>query len=286
VTLIAHTLAFMRRPSALLLTGLLAGSACERTHNLLSVALPDADIPDADVDADVGADAATDAGGFVIDEAGVVLCGTRPCACANGEDDDGDGLADGFDPECTGAYDQDELTFATGVIKEGNPRCHDCFFDDNSGPGDDGCNIAASCVLDGTTDISNGSCRMCTPEPPCIDKCRLRTPNGCDCFGCCQVQGTNPTLFILLDDGCSLDAEALADPARCPRCVQTSSDCKNSCERCELCPGKTKADLPSDCFDQFELGYDCQDATACSGTNTLCSARAWCLQGCCAPILY
>ncbi len=30
-------------------------------------------------------------------------------------DNDGDGLVDGFDPECTGPFDDDEATFATGI---------------------------------------------------------------------------------------------------------------------------------------------------------------------------
>src|SRR5262245_10911807 len=42
-------------------------------------------------------------------------CGSAGCACSNGIDDDGDGLVDGFDPECTGPLDNDEGSFATGI---------------------------------------------------------------------------------------------------------------------------------------------------------------------------
>ena len=42
-------------------------------------------------------------------------CGDVPCACSDGMDNDGDGLVDGFDPECTGPFDDDEATFATGI---------------------------------------------------------------------------------------------------------------------------------------------------------------------------
>ncbi|HYQ14706.1 MAG TPA: hypothetical protein VEQ58_03080, partial [Polyangiaceae bacterium] len=40
---------------------------------------------------------------------------TGSSACSNGIDDDGDGLIDGFDPECTGLADDDEGSFATGI---------------------------------------------------------------------------------------------------------------------------------------------------------------------------
>src|SRR5688572_6561790 len=42
------------------------------------------------------------------------LCG-GDCVCDNGLDDDEDGLIDGLDPECTGPFDNDEGTFATGI---------------------------------------------------------------------------------------------------------------------------------------------------------------------------
>src|SRR6185295_17575680 len=42
------------------------------------------------------------------------LCDDHVCRCDNGKDDDGDGLSDGFDPECTGPYDDDETSFSTG----------------------------------------------------------------------------------------------------------------------------------------------------------------------------
>src|SRR5690606_33835333 len=59
-------------------------------------------------------------GGFVTIEPGEdgaieVLCGSTPCACSDGQDNDGDGVADGFDSECTGPFDHDEGSFATGI---------------------------------------------------------------------------------------------------------------------------------------------------------------------------
>jgi hypothetical protein len=65
-------------------------------------------------------------------------CGAGGCACNNGLDDDGDGLIDAADPECVGAMDNDESSFATGMPGDNrDPKWQDCFFDGNSGAGDD-----------------------------------------------------------------------------------------------------------------------------------------------------
>src|SRR5690606_26909529 len=84
------------------------------------------------------------AGSTVLDP--VELCGGT-CACSNGVDDDGDGKVDGFDEECTGAADDDEGTFATGISGDNvDPKWQDCFFDGNSGAGDDGCRYHTDCL--------------------------------------------------------------------------------------------------------------------------------------------
>src|ERR1700753_3665886 len=57
-------------------------------------------------------------------------CPATGCACSNGIDDDGDGLADADDPECVGPNDNDEATFATGMPGDNkDPKWQDCFFD-------------------------------------------------------------------------------------------------------------------------------------------------------------
>ena len=40
------------------------------------------------------------------------MCTPNGPQCSNCKDDDGDGLVDGFDPECTGSLDNDEATFS------------------------------------------------------------------------------------------------------------------------------------------------------------------------------
>jgi len=54
-------------------------------------------------------------------------CNKKPCACDNGLDDDEDGLVDGLDTECTGSFDNDEASFATGIPVTTKKKCLDCF---------------------------------------------------------------------------------------------------------------------------------------------------------------
>ena len=167
---------------------------------------------------------------------------TGTTACSNGEDDDGDGLIDGFDPECTGAGDNDEGSYATGMPGDNRDgKWQDCFFDGNSGAGEDGCRYATGC-LTGDLDIDSKDCAL---TQACLDYCAPLVPNGCHCFGCCTVQGANgDTLDVITVSTCSVDK--LGDESACPRCVKSDA-CGNTCGRCELCPGKTVADLPADC---------------------------------------
>src|SRR5260221_3327524 len=76
------------------------------------------------------------------------MCTPGGPQCSNCIDDDGDGFIDGFDPECTGPFDNDEATFATGIPGDNkDPINQDCFFDGNSGAGNDGCNQHVCCLL-------------------------------------------------------------------------------------------------------------------------------------------
>jgi hypothetical protein len=214
-------------------------------------------------------------------DGGIVYCGGTPCACANGVDDDGDGLSDGFDPECTGPFDQDESSFATGLPgTRRTTKCEDCYFDENAGSGDDQCRHPSSCSLDGTAGSAAGSCGECAPSAVCINACLPRTPSGCDCFGCCEIRTQGTVINVLLDDACSL--ELLGDVKRCARCVPEPT-CKNACGDCELCPGKTIDMLPQRCAANPE-GYTCDTADVCSPTKP-CGDLAYCQQGCCVPIV-
>lgn len=211
-------------------------------------------------------------------DAPAARCGKRPCACDNGVDDDQDGVLDGLDPECTAAFDDDEETFATGLSNKSG-ACRDCFWDDNAGFGDDGCRYPAECLL-GTAPNGNGNCSSCQVSTQCVDACRVRTPNGCDCFGCCEVVRSNGDhTFIELTETCRLDK--LDDPDSCPRCVQNSS-CKNPCGRCELCLGRNVDSLPADCRrGSDQPRYQCEDGFSTCATTQDCSLSEYCQLGCC-----
>ena len=234
-----------------------------------------------------------------------MLCDGASCACSNGIDDDEDLLIDAEDPECTGPLDNDESSFATGISGDNrDPRWQDCFYDGNSGAGDDRCRYATDCQL-GILDSSDPACQV---GQNCIDFCQPRTPNGCDCFGCCTVRDQNQVEHtILIGSDCSLDQ--INDQTSCPRC-EKSTQCDNPCGTCELCLGKQPEDLPDECRSQTtpsdnqdpdrsemvpndqggstppstdqELFYTCDDGPAICGPNLPeCPAGNTCTLGCC-----
>jgi hypothetical protein len=262
---------------------------------------------------DGGVTPVVDAAGlpFPVDKNGAVLCGDAPCACSDGEDDDADGLIDLADPECVSSWDDDEASFATGISGDNRDEaCQDCFFDGNSGSGNDGCRLPSSCLREGNASSGQGSCNSCEQTDRCVNFCKAYTPNGCDCFGCCSVHLANGNVVsVALGNGCNIDGN---DVTGCDSCVPNDS-CRNECGRCELCPGKTIADLPSDCTQpppsadggvgENDGGYDgdagmvdpdsgevtpppptysCDEgATRCGEGLPECEAGASCQFGCC-----
>jgi hypothetical protein len=121
--------------------------------------------------------------------------------CSDGIDNDGDGKIDYDDPECVGPLDNDESSFATGIPGDNMDSCkQDCFFDGNSGMGDDGClwqlkcdpqSIEAKCPYDANyaSQHTNECSVSASQTQACIDHCQPLVPNGCDCFGCCVIPG-------------------------------------------------------------------------------------------------
>lgn len=170
------------------------------------------------------------------DPARVVFCGNAPCQCNNGIDDDADGNIDGGDIECTGALDDEEATFATGIPGDNkDPKWQDCFFDGNSGHGDDRCRYPTGCL---TGDIAPDDA-ACAITQACLDECFPRTPAGCDCFGCCTIpiKGRDP-VDIRLTDSCT--ADTLGDADACPVCTKNDT-CQN-----EAPPGSDEPAPPTD----------------------------------------
>lgn len=215
-------------------------------------------------------------------------CPGGVCACNDGIDNDGDGVVDGLDPECIGPFDNDESAFGTGFGDGDLAACRDCFFDGNATTLDDSCNYDPSCTAGmGPTvvpETPNPSCDGCDVSASCVNSCRTRTPNGCDCFGCCEVydKGKKPQK-ILMVEGCSLDN--IDDRMACPRCT-LNKDCKNECGDCELCIGKAPEDLDEKCaVDGGTPEYACGDGPRC-GKKESCNPGFYCQQGCCIPFLY
>ncbi len=226
---------------------------------------------------------------------------TKP-QCSNCIDDDNDGYIDSFDIHCTGPLDNDESSFQTGIPGDNVDAVkQDCFFDGNSGSGNDGCNIHVCCLLGAAT---VAACPIganqydpadCPPplgtkplSPMCIDYCGALTPPGCDCFGCCTLcDPNNPSqCYDVLTNpnvspNCTVDT--LSDPASCARCVQSGSCGDSDCggTTCVLCPGQDPSDLPASCggMTSCPTGLtSCASGAACPG-GTYCDASSKCCVG-------
>jgi hypothetical protein len=231
---------------------------------------------------------------------GTPTCNPNGPQCFNCKDDDGDGFIDAADPECTGPLDNDESSFATGIPGDNSDPCkQDCFFDGNSGQGDDGCiwdfrcdplspgaNAAHACPYD----PNYHNCPT-SQSSMCLAVCQRVTPNGCDCFGCCLIPGAPNAIY--LSSTCT--AKDFADPTKCPPCTQQTS-CINTCGHCEICVGKPT--LPPDCFpdggtsspdgggDAGIINTNCEGYVYCGpgGVDPAnCPANSYCITGCCIP---
>ena len=225
--------------------------------------------------------------------------------CSDGIDNDGDGKIDYNDPECVGGLDNDESSYATGIPGDNVDACkQDCFFDGNSGMGDDGCDWQLKC--DPRT--TNAACPYdqayasqhtdecsfsASQSQTCIDKCQKLVPNGCDCFGCCVVPGA-PTPVRLV---ATCTAKDFGDPTKCPACTQVTQ-CSNPCEHCEICIGKPT--LPADCTTTTtpDAGTDGPPPTNNCGSDFVpcgpgtatpadgCGPNYGCVTGCCIPSIF
>jgi hypothetical protein len=221
--------------------------------------------------------------------------------CSDGIDNDGDGRIDYDDPECVGPLDNDESSFATGIPGDNIDACkQDCFFDGNSGMGDDGCNwqlkcdprsVETKCPYDMQYATQHASeCSVSASQSTtCINKCQKLVPNGCDCFGCCLIPGA-PTPIRL---AATCTAADFGNPAKCPTCTQVTQ-CSNPCDHCEICIGKPT--LPADCAPGgTDGGTDGPPPPTCGsdyqpcgpGTPTpadQCPQGLGCITGCCTPL--
>lgn len=192
-------------------------------------------------------------------------CQNQTYQCADGLDNDNDGLIDWEDPDCLHPCDNSEGSLAMDVPGANQSGCKmDCFFDSDGGSGNDDCywdhrcdplSVAPSyypkpqpgkqCPYTGDSTTPPASPATCgemfaEQSDQCENYCKPLTPNGCDCFGCCAIPGAPTTVFL---DSKGVDGlgkctwDKLADPTACHPCTQVAG-CLNECDPCEVCVGK------------------------------------------------
>ena len=252
---------------------------------------------DGDGDAGGDGDGDGDAGGDGDGDGGSATCTPGSSQCSDCVDNDGDGDIDGADIHCTSLADNDEASFETGLPGDNkDQKNQDCFFDGDSGDGNDGCNVHICCLLGATsaqecsdfgdqfgfTENNFNPNTDCTVSQQCIDVCQPSTTPGCDCFGCCTLCNGTECKTVLTDPlvAPDCDKDTLNDPNSCPECTQVT-ECSNPCDNanCELCPGQTEEDLPPECNGQNECD---NNYTPCDTTDD-CAVGEFCTAGCCIP---
>ncbi|HWO17542.1 MAG TPA: hypothetical protein VNO30_02160 [Kofleriaceae bacterium] len=244
-----------------------------------------------------------DGGGTVIDARVPPGCVPASPQCSNCKDDDGDGFIDSYDVECTGPLDNLENSFATGIPGDNMDAVNqDCFFDGNSGGGNDGCNIHVCCLLGAATKAecpigANQYDPMACPPPigtgtisqMCKDVCGKLAPPGCDCFGCCTLcdPATNQCYDIATNPNTSPNCtlQTLNDPNVCKRCTKVTDCGSPTCggTSCILCPGQDPNDLPPGCGGNTM----CPNGAPTCTSNADCGSGTYCDQGsmCCVGII-
>ena len=205
-------------------------------------------------------------------------CNGQIYQCGDEIDNDDDGLIDLSDFECISPCDDDESTFKTNLPGQNNDCKGDCYWDSNSGSGDDKCewNLICDPANPGAEigceyDPNFNMCEM-TQMQDCLDFCTPVIPNGCDCFGCCQIGDE----FYYLDGAeCALD-----NLDGCQQCT-FNEDCNNPCEPelCELCFGQDPSELPDECNEP-----ECPDGIQSCTDSSQCEEGFFCLTGCCIPV--
>jgi hypothetical protein len=208
-----------------------------------------------------------------------------------------------MDVECWGPCDNNEQGWNGNVPGQQNQsECNvmDCYFDANSGAGNDGCYWSHTCdplqptwhdrsctyqsgyMPPGASGLDCGDLAE-TQSAQCESFCGPLTPNGCDCFGCCELtleDGTMTTAYLGSTDiagNYTCGAATAEDPEKCHPCTQVPA-CLNTCDHCELCIGQVE--LPEDCEAQ-----ECAPGLRQCGLagQDPCPEMQACITGCCIP---
>lgn len=233
--------------------------------------------------------------------AGAPECIPRSCQngppydCGNCLDDDGDELVDSEDPDCLGPCHNSESTYYGNIPGQSGGNCErECYFDSDSGVGNDDCKWDMRCdarepepdecphdsELEGCEDA------LVASSQKCLDKCLPLVPNGCDCFGCCEIPGAPTPVWLgsEVDGEPSCDRGNVADPEKCRPCT-LNTGCFNPCDECEICVGKPvpppncgSSEMPQECPTTSPVGCGLPGQSGCSVDH-------YCITGCCTLIL-
>lgn len=231
-------------------------------------------------------------------------CQGKMYRCGDCIDNDADQRIDADDPDCTGPCDNTEDSYFGGIPGQNNAPCReDCYFDQDTGAGNDQCywsqtcdvlSVAPSyppsgdarCVYTPSAIVpgSSASCETLSAKQSaaCLNYCLPVTPNGCDCFGCCELPADSGR-FVFIGSAQqnvgTCDAAHVTDPAACRPCTPVPS-CLNPCDTCEVCVGRTTP-LPG-CRTP-ELSRCPVGQAACGQPGEApCAPGDYCITGCCA----
>jgi hypothetical protein len=253
----------------------------------------------------------------------VAECAGMIWQCGNCLDDDADCSIDSGDIDCYGACDNNESGWKGEIPGQNEAPCKmECYWDDDSGAGNDDCYWShkcdplepkPKCDYDPNANIPGSGMDCATAQTTQSDTCETicapLTPNGCDCFGCCQVRVeaapcTDDTDCLTAQGGvwCDVDRgvcvhtvylgtendggdgtcnlDDVQDPALCAPCTQVEGACFNDCGECELCFGMTE--LPEHCDEQ-----DCPPGQQACGQpgDPPCPDGYYCITGCCVELI-
>ena len=210
-------------------------------------------------------------------------CGGFVYGCTDGVDNDRDGVIDLDDPGCVGVCDDSEDELGASLPGDYITCKPDCFFDGNSGNGDDSCVIDLRCdpedpgALIGCEYVGHPNEPQCDgwldpPAPECVAFCEPYALPGCDCFGCCTFTTDDGTVDLFLDSTSNCTPE---DLAACQPCTPRIEECGNVCGGCEICIGQSAP--PDGCRTNA-----CDNDRPCT-THDDCECGSACILGCCIP---
>jgi hypothetical protein len=235
----------------------------------------------------------------------VAVCQGHIYECGDLVDNDADGLIDAEDPDCLGPCDNSENSYYSS-----NPDALwgctvDCYFDQDGGSGNDECHwdfrcdplevppdyhpesqLGSKCAynpgaaIPGTTlscvDLSQAQSQTCHSF------CGPLTPNGCDCFGCCELPAGSGKFVYLASEYANSNGSCtradVADPTKCQPCTPVPG-CLNPCDPCELCIGRPAPDPTCGGGAQCAAGLQ---PCGLPGQSP-CLPGFYCVSGCCQP---